>query len=385
MSQKNPGRTWVEIDGTALIGNVSVARDAAEQAAVMAVVKADAYGHGITGVAGRIRQEVDAFGVATLAEALTVREAVGKTPMVMVLGALLAEEREPALLSGLHVTVSSTDEARQYSELAVALDSTCAIHLVADTGMGRLGFLGWEFTAAAATQIAAMPNLSIEGFATHFPSADEDQKFTENQIRRFLELCRQTGLTPPWIHLANSAGILGFGKAGGNMVRPGLMLYGIPPVAGNTYAGRLNPALVWKSRITQIRNLPPGSGISYGQTFVTARETRIATIAAGYGDGYPRSLSGVAAEVIIAGRRCPLLGRVTMDMIMADVSHLEAVPAPGDTATLIGGDDAPINVVELADAPITVAELAEKSGLIPWEILTGISPRVSRVMMNSGD
>ena len=374
MPQKKPGRTWVEIDGTALIGNVTVARDAAGQAAVMAVVKADAYGHGITGVAGRIRQEVDAFGVATLAEALTVREAVGKTPMVMVLGALLAEEREPALLSGLHVTVSSTDEARQYSELAVALDSTCAIHLVADTGMGRLGFLGWEFTTAA-TQIAAMPNLSIEGFATHFPSADEDQKFTENQIGRFLELCRQTGLTPPWIHLANSAGILGFGKAGGNMVRPGLMLYGIPPVAGNTYAGRLNPALVWKSRITQIRNLPPGSGISYGQTFVTARETRIATIAAGYGDGYPRSLSGVAAEVIIAGRRCPLLGRITMDMIMADVSHLEAIPAPGDTVTLIGG----------GDAPITVAELAEKAGLIPWEILTGISPRVSRVMMNSGN
>jgi len=373
MPPQNLGRTWVEIDSAALIGNVILAREAAEQAAVMAVVKADAYGHGLAGVTSQISLQVDAFGVATLAEALTVREAVGTSSMVMVLGALLDEEREPALLSNLHVTVSSLHEAREYNELAVALGSSFPIHLVADTGMGRLGFLENEFVAAA-TQIATMPGLTIEGFATHFPSADEDQKFTENQARRFLDICRQTGLKPPWIHLANSAGIIGFGNAGGTMVRPGLMLYGIPPVAGSKYADRLNPALEWKSRITQVRKLPAGSGISYGQTFVTTQETRIATIATGYGDGYPRSLSGTAAEVIIAGRRCPLLGKITMDMMMADVSHLETAPSPGDTATLIGGDN---------DAPVTVVELAKKAGLIPWEILTGISPRVTRVMMNA--
>ena len=373
MPPQNLGRTWVEIDSAALIGNVILAREAAEQAAVMAVVKADAYGHGLAGVTSQISLQVDAFGVATLAEALTVREAVGTSSMIMVLGALLDEEREPALLSNLHVTVSSLHEAREYNELAVALGSSFPIHLVADTGMGRLGFLENEFVAAA-TQIATMPGLTIEGFATHFPSADEDQKFTENQARRFLDICRQTGLKPPWIHLANSAGIIGFGNAGGTMVRPGLMLYGIPPVAGSKYADRLNPALEWKSRITQVRKLPAGSGISYGQTFVTTQETRIATIATGYGDGYPRSLSGTAAEVIIAGRRCPLLGKITMDMMMADVSHLETAPSPGDTATLIGGDN---------DAPVTVVELAKKAGLIPWEILTGISPRVTRVMMNA--
>ena len=373
MPPQNLGRTWVEIDSAALIGNVILAREAAEQAAVMAVVKADAYGHGLAGVTSQISLQVDAFGVATLAEALTVREAVGASSMVMVLGALLEEEREPALLSKLHVTVSSLHEAREYNKLAVALGSSFPIHLVADTGMGRLGFLENEFVAAAA-QIATMPGLTIEGFATHFPSADEDQKFTENQARRFLDICRQTGLKPPWIHLANSAGIIGFGNAGGTMVRPGLMLYGIPPVAGSKYADRLNPALEWKSRITQVRKLPAGSGISYGQTFVTTQETRIATIAAGYGDGYPRSLSGTAAEVIIAGRRCPLLGKITMDMMMADVSHLETAPSPGDTATLIGGDN---------NAPVTVVELAKKAGLIPWEILTGISPRVTRVMMNA--
>jgi alanine racemase len=369
------GRTWVEINSAALIGNVTLARNASGNAAVMAVVKADAYGHGLTGVTSKLCSEVEAFGVATLAEALSVRKAVGETPMIMVLGALLADERESALLAGLHVIVSSLDEARAYSNLAVALDAALPIHLIADTGMGRLGFLEDEFTSAAA-QISSMPGLTIGGFATHFPSADENPEFTENQITRFLELCRQTGLTPPWIHLANSAGILGFGKAGGNMVRPGLMLYGIPPVPGHKYTGKLKPALKWKARITQVRNLPAGSGISYGQTFVTAHTTRVATVAVGYGDGYPRRLSGCAAEILIAGQRCPLLGRVTMDMIMADVSHLEPGISPGDTATLIGGNNG---------NPITVTELAEKAGLIPWEILTGIAPRVARVMINAGN
>jgi alanine racemase len=371
MPPQNLGRTWVEIDSAALTGNVSISRDASGGAAVMAVIKADAYGHGIAGVSRELCSMVDAFGVATLSEALTVRDTVGKGPMIMILGALLADERESAILSGLHVTVSSLGEARAYSDLASTMDATVSIHLVADTGMGRLGFLENEF-AAAAPQISVMPGIVIEGFATHFPSADENPAFTEHQIARFLQICAQAGVTAPWIHLANSAGILGFGNAGGNMVRPGLMLYGISPVAGNKYADKLKPALEWKSRITQVRNLPAGAGISYGQTFVTTRATRIATLAVGYGDGYPRSLTGAAAEVIIAGRRCPLLGRVTMDMMMADVSHLETAPSPGDTATLIGGDN---------ETPITATELAQKAGLIPWEILTGISPRVKRVLI----
>ena len=370
MPLQNMGRTWVEIDSAALIANVSVARNAADQAAVMAVVKADAYGHGIKEVTSQLNQHVEAFGVATLTEALTVRQAVGKKQMIMILGALLAEEHEAALLSGLHVTVSSTSEARQYSELATALDCFCQIHLVVDTGMGRLGLLEKEFSDAA-TQIAAMPNLTISGFATHFPSADEDQELTKFQIDQFRTLSKRTELSPRWIHLANSAGILGFGKAGGNMVRPGLMLYGIPPVTDSQHARQLHPTLEWKARITQVRNLPKGSGISYGQTFITPQKMKVATIAAGYGDGYPRNLSGNGTEVIIANRRCPLLGRVTMDMLMADVSNLEVAPDPGDTVTLIGGQN----------NPITVAELADKSNLIPWEILTGISPRVSRIMV----
>ncbi len=373
MPLQNMGRTWVEIDSAALIANVSVARNAADQAAVMAVVKADAYGHGIKEVTSQLHRHVEAFGVATLTEALTVRQAVGKKQMIMILGALLAEEHEAALLSGLHVTVSSISEARQYSELATALDCSCQIHLVVDTGMGRLGLLEKEFPEAA-TQIATMPNLTISGFATHFPSADEDQELTKFQIDQFRTLSKRTELSPQWIHLANSAGILGFGKAGGNMVRPGLMLYGIPPVTDSPHARQLHPTLEWKARITQVRNLPEGSGISYGQTFITPQKMKVATIAAGYGDGYPRNLSGTGTEVIIGNRRCPLLGRVTMDMLMADVSDLEVTPAPGDNVTLIGGGQ---------NNPITVAELADKSNLIPWEILTGISPRVSRVMVNN--
>jgi len=370
MPLQKMGRTWVEIDSAALIDNVSVARNAATQAAIMAVVKADAYGHGIKEVTSQLNRHVEAFGVATLTEALTVRQAVGKKQMIMILGALLPEEHEAALLSGLHVTVSSTSEARQYSELATALNCSCQVHLVADTGMGRLGLLEEEFSDAA-TQIATMPNLTIAGFATHFPSADEDQELTRYQIDQFHTLSKRTELSPQWIHLANSAGILGFGKAGGNMVRPGLMLYGIPPVKDSQDARQLHPTLEWKARITQVRNLPEGSGISYGQTFITPQKMKVATIAAGYGDGYPRNLSGTGTEVIIGNRRCPLLGRVTMDMLMADVSDLEVTPAPGDNVTLIGGQN----------NPITVAELADQSNLIPWEILTGISPRVSRVMV----
>lgn len=370
MPTTTPRRTWVEIDPSALRHNAEISRDLARGAAVMAVVKADGYGHGLTEVTRALAPAVEAFGVATLREALAVRQIVAPGTEVMLLGALLPDEREPALRADLSVTVSGTEEARAYSDLAKGIGSKARIHLAIDTGMGRLGFMENEF-AAALPLLSALPGIEIEGLATHFPSADEDPEFTRGQIARFTALRDAAGIAFRWSHLCNSAGVLGFGAAGGNLVRPGLMLYGAPP--SGEQKSDLRPALAWRARITLVRDLPAGTGVSYGRSFVTAAPTKVATLAVGYGDGYPRHLSGNDAEVLVGGRRCPLLGRVTMDQIMVDVSNTEP-PSPGDTATLIG--TAPGH-----EDAITASELADRSGTIPWEIFTGIAPRVARVVI----
>lgn len=368
-----PMRTWVEIDPAALAHNARSARTAAGGAQVMAVVKADGYGHGLATATRALAPEVEAFGVATLDEALAVRAVVGTDTPVLTFGALLPDEREPALRANVSVTVSALEEARAYAELATRIGIKTRAHLAVDTGMGRVGFLADQLTAAAA-ELKCLPGLEIEGLATHFPSADEDPEFTRDQITRFVALRQATGIAPRWTHLANSAGVQGFGAAGGNMIRPGLMLYG---VAAQTNAeAALRPALEWKARVTLVRDLPTGASVSYGRRFVATAPTRVATLAVGYGDGYPRHLSGNGAEIVIGGRRCPLLGRVTMDQIMVDVGACPRPPSPGDTATLIGGAGGQGHA-------ITVAELATRAGTIPWEILTGITPRVARVPIPS--
>jgi len=368
MGTVKPKRTWVEIDPNALKANLCHARELAEGADVMAVVKADAYGHGFAETIKALDSEVSAFGVATLNEALAVMSVTEKTTDIMILGALLPDEREDAVSAGLHVTISSLVEAKEYDEIGKRTGSRVNSHLVLDTGMGRIGFTN-ECFISEFPQISSLSNIEIEGVATHFPCSDRDLEFTKNQIEKFETIIKESKLKARWIHLANSAGIINFGNAGGNMIRPGLMLYGISPTPDSSH--KLKPAMEWKTRITQVRKLPSGSGISYGQTFVTDKTTLIATVAVGYGDGYPRSVSGNGAEVVIQGKRCPVLGQVTMDMIMIDVSELTPSPCPGDEVTLLGGQ-----MVE----PITATELASKARTIPWEILTGISPRVERLI-----
>ncbi|MEC7357091.1 MAG: alanine racemase [Verrucomicrobiota bacterium] len=368
MDTVKPKRTWVEIDPNALRTNLGHAREMAGGADVMAVVKADAYGHGFSETIKALDSEVSAFGVATLNEALAVMSVTQQTTDIMVLGALLPDEREDALSAGLHVTISSLGEAEEYNKIGQEIGSQVKSHLVLDTGMGRLGFTDKDFISEF-PQISSLPNIKIEGIATHFPCSDRDFEFTKNQIKKFETIIKESKLKARWTHLANSAGVINFGNAGGNMIRPGLMLYGISPTPDPNQ--NLRPAMEWKTRITQVRKLPPGSGISYGQTFVTDMTTLVATVAVGYGDGYPRSVSGNGAEVAIQGKRCPVLGKVTMDMIMIDVSELTSLPSPGDEVTLLGG--------QMAE-PITATELASKAGTIPWEILTGISPRVERLI-----
>ena len=362
-------RTWVEINPMALAHNLELCKEIAPEAEVMAVVKADAYGHGLIQTVKVLEPLIDAFGVATLKEALTIIQMIGEAKMVLILGALLPDERETAIKNNINVTVSSLDEAKEYNELGEDIQTMVQTHIVLDTGMGRLGFSedallrDWEI-------IMALKNISVVGIATHFPCSDQNDEFTEHQIKKFTSLLKNSefNLNPKWIHLANSAATLKKGNSGGNMIRPGLMIYGISPTEDND--SRLQPALEWKARISQIRTLPKGSSISYGRTFITERETIVATVAVGYGDGYPRSLSGKGAEVIIKGERCKILGRVTMDMIMVDITSLPQPIEMGEEATLIG---------KSGNEYISSTELATKADTIPWEILTGISPRVERV------
>lgn len=365
-----PHRCWAEIDLDAIRHNVQVAA-AVSRCGVIAVIKANAYGLGAVPVARALDDQVAMFGVAAVSEALELRAAGINSP-ILILGARVPEEREIVIKQGFCPCISSVREANAWDDLAAKLRrKTFAVHVAIDTGMGRIGFAEEEWSARTIRQLAALKHLRIEGIASHFPSADEDPRFTRKQIQRFGELqmlAVEHGLSPPLSHIGNSAGVLGYPELQyvSNLVRPGLMLFGVSPLESEQ--SLLKPVLTWKARVTLIRDLAKGSSVSYGRTFVTKKPTRVATLSAGYADGYPRSLSGAGAEVLIRGRRCPLLGRVTMDQIMVDVT---TVPAQiGDEAVLIGHQ---------GKESITPVELAKKAGTIPWEVLTRLSPRVERV------
>jgi alanine racemase len=370
MSQvARPHRCWAEIDSDAIKANARVALSTGF--ALIAVVKANGYGHGAVRVAQAIESLVDLFGVATFTEACELRSAGISTPLLL-LGSVLPGERPLASKEGFHVSVSTLEEARAWSRLALEAGSTIPAHAIIDTGMGRIGFLERDWTPPLWSELMGLPGINWVGLASHFPSADEDALYTRDQISRFkrcVERAAAVGFCPPMIHLANSAGILGFaGEMQGwcTHVRPGLMLYGVNPLEKES--SLLHTTMTWKSLITLVRLMEPGHGISYGRTFITARPTRVATVALGYADGLPRHLSGKNASFSVRGQRCPLLGRVTMDQIVIDISELPNDVQPGEEVVLFGNTD---------HAP-SVEELAEKAGTIPWEIFTGIGLRVDR-------
>lgn len=328
----------------------------------MAVVKADAYGHGLEEMARRTTAEVEFFGVANVGEARRIR-AAGVNARIYLLGAAWAGEREEITAADWTPCISTWEEAVHFDSLARERGKKLCVHISVDTGMGRGGFLESALEGLPEA-LASLGSLEIEGIGSHLPSADEDEEFTYSQIARFERAVEKLGGAGNfrYRHLLNSAGLIGYSGKCTNLIRPGLMLYGFSPLAGR--AENLRPVMTLKSRVTLARMLPAGHGISYGREYVTKRPTRVATVGIGYGDGYPRHLSGKGAEVLIRGRRFPLLGRVTMDQIMVDVS---AAPEVSE------GDE-----VELFGANISVGEIAEKAGTIPWEVFTGIAPRVAR-------
>ena len=358
----SPPRAWAEIDLAAMKKNLRLAREASgsEQ---MVVVKAGAYGHGLEEVARALTgQDIAFFGVANVGEARRIRNAGVEKPIYL-LGPTWAAEREEIVARGWTACLSSMEEARHFNGLAAAAGKRIQVHLAVDTGMGRGGFLTGQLPGLMHA-LEPLKQLEIEGVGSHLPSADEDPDFTRTQVATFHEILETLGGAQrfKWRHLLNSAGLLDYPRGACNLARPGLMLYGVSPLPARQQ--QLANVMTLKSRITLLRTLPAGHGVSYGRQFVTTKPTCVATVGIGYGDGYPRHLSGQGADVWIRGQRCPVLGRVTMDQIMVDVSMIP------DAAE---GDE-----VEVMGAHIPASELAQKAGTIAWEIFTGITPRVAR-------
>lgn len=350
-------RTWAEINLSALRENAgAIRRRTPPGTGIIAVVKANAYGHGARKVAAALAPDVEMFAVANAEEA---REIAGHNRGILLLSPSLPAERDAVVADGFVATVSSAREAAAFAGGRVCFKI--------DTGMGRVGC--WHDDAVTELRaIAALPEVSLHSICTHLPSADEDDAFTRGQIARFESLRGELRAEAPGIkfHLLNTPGILRYPMHAADFVRPGLMLYGCASPA--EYQAGLVPALAWKTRIILVREVGPDRGVSYGRTYITRRHTRIASLAVGYADGFPRQASGRGAHVLIGGKRCPVLGRVTMDQILADVSGVPGAQ-PGDEAVLIGRQ---------GTAEISVRELAEQAGTIPWDILTGLGRRVQR-------
>ena len=361
-------RCWAEIDLSVIRENAGLLQNhLGEDCKILAIVKADAYGHGLEEVAVALVNQVTGFGVANVSEALRVASATGSRN-ILILSPLTKDERETAVGEGFSCSVSTTEEVADFDRVAEKLNKSALLHAVADTGMGRMGAQPAAFPDLVNT-IAASKNVHLAGVCTHFPNADEDSQFTRQQISLFREMIKGMSLGDCEIHLSNSAGIIDFSSETdyATLARPGLSLYGVSPECETKIDVR--PALTWKSRITLVREVPAGSTISYGSTFTTERAMKVASVAVGYGDGYPRHLSDKDTYVLVGGTRCRLLGRVTMDQIVVDVTHLEAISS-GDEVVLVGKQS-------LENIPVT--EVAQKAGTIPWEIYTGITSRVDRV------
>jgi alanine racemase len=366
MNSETTCRCWAEIDQSALRHNAGVVREKlGPDAQLLAVVKANAYGHGMVGVAKALAKEAQIFGVANLAEATTLRREVWHP--IIILGPALPEERVPIVEGGFIPSISTFEEAQEFDRAAKELP--VFINFVIDTGMGRMGVPQVE-AIALFRKIVTLPNIKVHSLSTHLPVSNEDADFTHAELAEFAELAKKLRAEFPGdykAHALPSAGVLAFADPPFDIVRAGIMLYGISPLP--EFQKLLWPVLTWKTRIALIRDMPAGHGISYGRTFITPREMRVATLSAGYADGYPRHLSNRDAAVLVRGQRCALLGRVTMDLMMIDVSEIEGA-AVGDEVVLMGRQ---------GGEEISATELAERAQTISWEITTRIGQRVRRV------
>ena len=359
---KQTYRCWAEIDRAALRHNAKVVRDRIGSAEMLAVVKANAYGHGLVGVAQVLADDAQLFGVANLEEAITLRDSLPHP--IVILGPATPEERPIIAERGFIPTISSLEEAHAFDRLRQV-----PVNFKIDTGMGRMGVVESE-AREVFKRAAALPNIQIHSISTHMPVSNEDAEYTRDQLVRFRKIVEQIRAEVPGTykaHVLQSAGTLAFNPPTFEIVRAGIMLYGISPLP--EFQELLMPAMTWKTKICLVRDVPQGSSISYGRTFIAPRTMRVATLSAGYADGYPWHLSNRGGSVLVHGKRCPLLGRVTMDLIVIDVSAVGDVQV-GNDVVLMGRE---------GNEEVSCAELGEKAGTISWEIITRIGARVRRI------
>ena len=367
--------TWVTIDLDAIEHNFHpVSKKAGVP--VCAVVKADAYGHGAVAVAKLLEGKCAFFGVSSVAEAMELRNAGIKTP-ILLLGYTPAALFRPVVEQEIRPTIFHVEDAQALSREAVRQGKTAYIHLAVDTGMSRIGFQVTEESAGMCAQISKLPNIQIEGIFSHFATADEEDlssaKAQGERFDRFYRMLQARGVEIPLRHMDNSAGILNF-ENHYNMVRAGIVLYGLYPSPSTEKAlPGLKPAMGWETTVSHVKLLEPGRAISYGGIYVTDKPTMVATIPVGYADGYRRSLSG-KFYVLIHGNKAPILGRICMDQLMVDVTHIPDVKS-GDRVVLMGRD---------GDLTISAEELSEAAQSFNYEQICDISHRVTRVYYKNG-
>ena len=372
----NFDNTYVKIDLDAIVENFdAVCRKSGK--AVMAVIKADAYGHGAIQVARLLQGKCAFFGVSSILEALELRQA-GISDPILILGNTPASAFETAIRENIRPTIFRYEGAATLSQAAQRLGKTALFHFAVDTGMSRLGFQVTEDDADTCAAITRLPGLQAEGIFSHFATADcADLTRSHAQAALFAQfdaMLRQRGVHIPIRHMDNSAGILNF-DCQYEMVRSGIVTYGMyPSLEVDSSRLSLRPALQWVSRIVNLRLLPPGREISYGGTFVTQRPTLVATIPVGYADGYRRSLSG-RFHVLIRGKKAPILGRVCMDQMMVDVTDIPDVQF-ADPVILVGRS---------GSEEITMEEIAAAADSFNYEFVCGISRRVPRIYYQNGE
>ncbi len=338
---------------------------------ILAVVKAQAYGHGAVAISRHLlRLGADTLGVALVEEGKELRTAGIDAP-ILLMGSLFPDQAEAAVMLRLTPAVYTISVARALSEAAQKQKTAVPVHVKIDTGMGRIG-IAPEHALAFVRDLRRLPGIDVQGLMTHFADADLCEKqFASMQMERFERLLRDlddAGITPPLRHAANSAAVLDFHRALFTMVRPGLMLYGYSPLESGADNRGLEPVMSLVTRIAYLKRVASGVPISYGRTFVTNRDSLIATLPIGYADGYSRRLSN-CGEALVRGVRVPVVGRVCMDMCMIDVTGLTGV-REGDEVVLIGRQGTEC---------LTASDIAEKIGTIPYEVLCGISSRVPRI------
>lgn len=367
--------TYAGIDVDAVLHNLNEIRTRIGNAMLMAVIKANAYGHGAVELASFIEDSVDWFAVAVIDEAIELRQSGVKKP-ILILGYTDPSAFDDAVVNDVALTVFTKESAQKLSAAALRLGKKAVVHLAVDTGMSRIGLMPDQVEDAV--EIAAMPGLYVQGLFTHFACADEsDKSFVTVQSSRFKEFADSLsacGVDVPIKHVANSAAIIEFDDSYLNMVRSGIITYGLYPSDHvDRDAVKFLPAMSLISHVAHVKTVDEGVGVSYGHHFVTKRKTVIATVPVGYADGYPFYMSS-KGQVLINGRRADILGRVCMDQMMVDVTDIEGVSV-GDRVTLIGCD---------GDQCILADDLCRESYALNYQLICSVSRRVPRIYFKDG-